>query len=137
MTTWLFSAVFVKAKKQRALNTDLEKNCYCHHESDLKIIHHEKLLRLILSDSHSSPFSDFINQWRLWKLCYVLRKKMGERAQKSGFHCGMDEVSAELSSTEDKPRENNCRKILVPNTTTFNPETVHAVICVIRHEKGL
>ena len=61
MAAWLFSAVFVKAKKQRALNTDWEKNCYCHHESDLKIIHHEKLLWLILSDSHSSTFSDFNN----------------------------------------------------------------------------
>ena len=56
MAAWLFSAVFIKAKKQLALNTDWEKNCYCHHESDLKIIHHEKLLRLILSDSHSSTF---------------------------------------------------------------------------------
>ena len=46
MVAWLFSAVFVKAKKQRALNTDWEKNCYCRHEPDLKIIHHEKLLRL-------------------------------------------------------------------------------------------
>ena len=35
----------------------------------------------------------------------------------------MDEVSAELSSTEDNP-----------STTTFTPETVHAVISVI-HEK--
>ena len=59
---WLFSAVFVKAKKQRPLNTDWEKNFYCHHESDLKIIHHEKLLWLILSDSHSSTFSDLFDQ---------------------------------------------------------------------------
>ena len=44
MAAWLFSAVFVKARKQWALNTDWEKNCYCHHELDLKIIHHEKLL---------------------------------------------------------------------------------------------
>ena len=29
MAAWLFSAVFVKAKKQRVLNTDWEKNCYC------------------------------------------------------------------------------------------------------------
>ena len=49
----------------------------------------------------------------------------------------MDEVSAKLSSTEDNPREN----IIVerfsssaPSTTTFTPETVHAVISVI-HEK--
>ena len=53
----------------------------------------------------------------------------------------MDEVSAELSSTEDNPRENNCRKVFVISpkydnlhTTTFTPETVHAVISVI-HEK--
>ena len=75
-------AVFVKAKKQRALNTDWEKNCYCHHESDLKIIHHEKLLRLNLSDSHSSTFSDLINQWLLWKLCYALREKIETKRTK-------------------------------------------------------
>ena len=46
----------------------------------------------------------------------------------------MDEVSAEHSSTEDNPRENNCRKVFVPSTTTFTLETVHAVISVI-HEK--
>ena len=34
----------------------------------------------------------------------------------------MDEVSAELSSTEDNPRENNCRKVFVPSTTTFTPQ---------------
>ena len=33
------------------------------------------VFRLILSDSHSSTFSDLINQWLLWKLCYTLRKK--------------------------------------------------------------
>ena len=114
MAPWLFSAVFVKAKKQRPLNTDWEKNCYCHHESDLKIIHNEKLLRLILSDRHSSTFFDLINQWLLWKLCYALRKKIEtKKTQKSGFHCGMNEVPAELSSTEDNPRENNCRKVFV------------------------
>ena len=84
MAAWLFSAVFVKAKNQRPLNTDWEKNCYCHHESDLKIIHHEKLLRLILSDSdsHSSTFSDLINQWLLWKLCFDLRKKDRDKKNK-------------------------------------------------------
>ena len=50
----------------------------------------------------------------------------------------MDEVSAELSSTEDNPGENNCRKVFFPSSTssatTFTPETVHAVISVI-HEK--
>ena len=40
-------------------------------------------------------------------------KKQDKKKKKSGFHCGMDEVSAELSSTEDKPRENNCRKVFV------------------------
>ena len=63
------------------------------------------------------------------------RDKKNKKA--TGFHCGMDEVSAELSSTEDNPRE----RIIVerfsssaPSTTTFTPETVHAVISVI-HEK--
>ena len=63
-------------------------------------------------------------------------KRWGKKEQKSGFHCRMDEVSAELSSTEDNPRENKCRKVFVPSTTTFTLETVHAVISVI-HEKGL
>ena len=82
MAPLLFSAVFVKTKKQRPLNTDWEKNCYCHHESDLKIIHHEKILRLILSDRHSSTFFDLINQWLLWKLCYALRKKIETKRTK-------------------------------------------------------
>ena len=72
-----------RKKKQRALNTDWEKNCYCHHESDLKIIHHEKLLRLILSDSHSSTFSDLINQWLLWKLCYAFIKEKDKDLKKN------------------------------------------------------
>ena len=50
----------------------------------------------------------------------------------------MDEVSVELSSTEDNPKENNCRNFFCHqpqfSTTTFTPETVHAVISVI-HEK--
>ena len=58
---------------------------------------------------------------------------MGKKEQNSGFHCGMDEVSAELSSTEDNPRGNNSRKVFVPSMATFTPETVHAVISVI-HE---
>ena len=107
MAAWLFSAVFVKAKKQRALNTDWEKNCYCHHESDLKIIHHEKLLRFILSDSHSSTFSDLINQW----LLRFKETETDKKNKKAAFTVA--EVSAELSSTEDNPRENNCRKVFV------------------------
>ena len=49
----------------------------------------------------------------------------------------MDEVSAELSSTEDNPRENNCKGFCHQpqlSTATFTPETVHANISVI-HEK--
>ena len=38
-------------------------------------------------------------------------KDRDKKKQKSGFHCGMDEVSAELSSTEDNSRENDCRKV--------------------------
>ena len=33
-------------------------------------------------------------------------KDRDKKNKKSGFHCGMVEVSAELSSTEDNPREN-------------------------------
>ena len=83
MAACFFSAVFVKAKNQPPLNTDWEKNCYCHRESDLKIIHHEKLLRLILSDGHSSTFSDLINQWLLWKLCYAFIKEKDKDLKKN------------------------------------------------------
>ena len=41
----------------------------------------------------------------------------------------MDEVSVELSSTEDNPRENNCRKVFI-----ISPKYKYAVISVI-HEK--
>ena len=45
------------------------------------------------------------------------KEKDRQKEQKSGFRCGMDEVSAELSSTEDNPqlnpRENNCRKVFL------------------------
>ena len=40
-------------------------------------------------------------------------KDKDKKNEKSGFHCRMDEVSAELTSTEDNPRENNCRKVFV------------------------
>ena len=40
-------------------------------------------------------------------------KAKRQKEQNSGFHCGMDEVSAELSSTEDNPIENNCRKVFI------------------------
>ena len=45
-------------------------------------------------------------------LCFK-EKEREKKIKKSGFHCGMDEVSAELSSTEDNPRENNCGKVFV------------------------
>ena len=41
-----------------------------------------------------------------------------------------------LNFQAQKTRENSCRKVFVPSTTTFTPETVHAVISVI-HEKSL
>ena len=47
----------------------------------------------------------------------------------------MDEVSAELSSTEDSPRDRFFRhQPHCMSTTIFTPETVHAVISVI-HDK--
>ena len=59
----------------------------------------------------------------------VLRKKAEtKKNKKSGFHCRTDEVSVELSNTEDNPRKNNCRKLFVissaPSTTTFTLEKV-------------
>ena len=59
------------------------------------------------------------------------KEKDRQKEQKSGFHCSMDEVSVELSSTEDNPRGNNCTErfsSLAPSTTNFTPETIHAVI---------
>ena len=138
MAAWLFSAVFVKAKKQRALNTDWEKNCYCHHESDLKIIHYEKLLRLILSDSHSSTSSDLINQWLLWKLCYAFIKEKDKDLKKNKKRLSLwyGWSFCWIFKNRRQPK----REIIVerfwssaPSTTTFTPETVHAVISVI-HE---
>ena len=57
------------------------------------------------------------------------KEKIETKRTKSGIHCGMDEVSAELSSTEDNPRENNCRKVFVispkyDNSASVTPETV-------------
>ena len=76
-----------------------------------------KLLRLTLSDSHSSTFSDLINQSPSMASVEIMlrfkEKDRDKKNKKSGFHCGMDEVSVELLSTEDNPRENNCRKVFV------------------------
>ena len=60
------------------------------------------------------------------------KEKTDKKSKKSGFHCSMDEVSVELSSTEDNPRGNNCTErfssLVAPSTTTFTPEAIHAVI---------
>ena len=110
MTAWLFSAVFVKAKKQRVLNTDCEKNCYCHHELNLKIIHHEKLLRLVLSDSHSSTFSASVETMLLFKEKDGGRQKKNKKA---AFTVAWMKFLLNFPSTEDNPRENICRKVFV------------------------
>ena len=70
-------------------------------------------------------------------MLHFKEKDRDKKNKKSGFHCGMDEVSAEISSTEDNPRENIIVERLsssAPNTTNFTPKTVDAVISVI-HEK--
>ena len=68
-----------------------------------------------LSDSQSSTFSDLTNGFstKYATLSHARSKEKGrhKRNKKSGFHCNKDEVSVELSNTEDKTRENNCRKI--------------------------
>ena len=47
-------------------------------------------------------------------------KGRDKKNRKSCFHCSTDEISVELSNTEDNPREKNCRKLVVissaPNT---------------------
>ena len=104
----------------------------------MKIIHHEKLLQLILSDSHSFTFSDLINQWLLWKLCHALRKleDRDKKNKKAAFTVAW--MKFLLNFQAQKTTE---ERIIVerfsssaPSTTTFTPETVHAVISVI-HEK--
>ena len=102
----------------------------------MKVIHHEKLLRLILSDtdSHSSTFFDLINQWPLWKLCYALRKKI-ETKKKAAFTVAW--MTFLLNFQAQKTTQ---ERIIVERfsssapSTTATPETVHAVISVI-HEK--
>ena len=126
MAAWLFAAVFVKAKKQRALNTDWEKNCYCHHE--LKIIHHEKLLRLIISDSHSSTFSDLINQWLLWKLCYRFKEKdRDKKNKKAAFTVAWMKFLLNFQAQKTTQERTTVERFSssAPSTTTG---TVHAVI---------
>ena len=104
----------------------------------MKIIHHEKLLRLILSDSHSSTFSELINQWLLWKLWHALRKleDRDKKNKKAAFAVAW--MKFLLTFQAQKTTQD---RIIVerfsssaPSTTTFTPETVHAVISVI-HEK--
>ena len=117
---------------------DWEKNCYCHHELDLKIIHHKKLLGLILSDSHSSIFFNLINQWLLWKLCYALRQKVETKRTKKRF--SLWHVWSFCCQNFQAQKTTQERIIVerfsssAPSTTTFTPKTVHAVISVI-HEK--
>ena len=58
---------------------------------------------------------------------------------KAAFTVAWMKFLLNYSSTEDNPKENNCRNFFCQSahrlsTTTFTPETVHAVISVI-HEK--
>ena len=139
MSAWLFSALFVKAKKQRALNTDWEKNCYCHHESDLKIIHHEKLLRLILSDSHTSTFSDFINQWLLRKLCYALREKIEtKRTKKAAFTVAWMKFLLNFQAQKRTQERNKCRKVFRHQPQVLQPSLLRqSTQFSVIHEKSL
>ena len=89
-----------------------------------------------LLDSHSSTFSQPMASLEsmLRFLMPVLRKKAETKRIKKH-----DEVSVELSNTEDNPRENNCRKLLLSaqlqvQQPSLLHDTVHAVISVI-HEK--
>ena len=55
---------FRKSKEATVIEHGLrEELLMSDHESDLKITPHEKLLQLTLSDSHSSTFSDLINDF--------------------------------------------------------------------------
>ena len=99
-------------------------------------------MRLILSDSHLSTFSDLINQWLLWKLCYALRKKDRTRKKnkKAAFTVAWMKFLLNfqaLKTTQERIIVETLRfssSAPRPSTTTFTPETVHAVISVI-HEK--
>ena len=79
MAAWLFSAVFVKAKKQRALEHGLREELLLSPRIGFENYPSRKAFA---TDSHSSTFSDLINQWLLWKLCYILRKKIETKRTK-------------------------------------------------------
>ena len=104
----------------------------------MKIIHHEKLLRLILSDSHSSTFSDLINQWLLWKLCYafIKEKDRDKKNIKAAFTVAWMKFLLNFQAQKTTQERIAVERFSssAPSTTTFTPETVHAVISVI-HEK--
>ena len=113
------------------------KNSYCHHESDLKIIHHEKLLRLILSDSHSSTFSDLINQCLLSvEIMLRFKEKDGyKKNKKAAFTVAWIKFLLNYQAQKTTQERIIVERFFVSSTTTFTHETVHAVIGVI-HEKG-
>ena len=86
-------------------------------------------MRLILSNSHSSTFSDLINQW----LLRFKEKETDKKNKKAPFTVA--EVCAELGFQAQKTTQ---ERIIVerfsssaPSTTYFIPETVRAVIGVI------
>ena len=60
---------FRESEEAKDMNKNQEKNCYSHHESELKTTHHEKLLRLMICLTMASLES------MLRFLTPVLRKK--------------------------------------------------------------
>ena len=64
-------------------------------------------------------------------------KDSDQKNKKAAFTVAWMKFLLNFSSTEDNPRENNCRKVFAFSPkydNGFTPETVHAVISVI-HEK--
>ena len=63
-----------------------------------------------LSDNHLSTFSDLTNglSRKYATLCHARFEEKGRDID----NCSTGEVSVEVWSTEDNPRENNCRKLI-------------------------
>ena len=104
------------------------------HESDLKITPHEKLLQLTLSDSHSSTFSDLMTSVEI--MLRFKEKDRDKKNKKAAFTVAWMKFLLNFQA-----QKTTQERIIVerfsssaPSTTTFSPETVHAVISVI-HEK--
>ena len=103
----------------------------------MKIIHHEKLLRLILSASHSSTFSDLINQL-MASVAIMLRFKEKDRDKKKAtFTVARMKFLLNFQAQKTTQERIIVERFssLASSTSTFTPETVHTVISIVSFMK--